>query len=82
MDIIREMEAELTRQENISKFELYNKWCTEIGVIAPKLKYPAFFYGDSGVCGVEVVEEIKHNEAMFSVPFKAIITVEKAKAEP
>jgi hypothetical protein len=29
-----------------------------------------------------VKEDIAHNEAMVSVPFKAIIDIDKAKADP
>ena len=42
------MEAELKRQEDISRFERFNKWCNQMGIIAPKLEYPAFFKG--GLC--------------------------------
>ncbi len=75
--VIMDMEAELKRQEDISRFERFNKWCNQMGIIAPKLEYPAFFKG--GLCGVRVTGDIAHNEAMLSVPYKVILTSQKAK---
>ena len=74
------MEAELRRVSDLDRFELFNKWCEEVGIRAPKLEYPAFF--DGGLCGVRVTQDIAHNEAMFCVPYSAIMTITRAKAEP
>lgn len=78
--LINGMEEELKRQDDITKYERFNKWCKEVGIRAPKLEYPAFF--KSGLCGVRVTGDIAHNEAMFSIPFKCILTCQKARQQP
>lgn len=62
------------------RYERFNNWCKDNGVRAPKLEYPAFFEG--GLCGVRATQEIAHNEALFCVPYKLAITVDKAMKQP
>ncbi len=41
-------------QEN--KYEIFNKWCYENGIRAPKMEYPAIFEG--GLIGARASEDI------------------------
>ena len=52
--IISEMDREIERQKYNDKCRRFSHWCTENGVVMPKLEYPAFFEG--GLCGVKVKE--------------------------
>jgi hypothetical protein len=67
-------------EQTTDRYERFRDWCAEVGIKAPKLRYPAYF--DGGLCGVMVTEDIVHNEAMFRVPYRAIMSVAKAKAIP
>ena len=46
----------------------------------PKLEYPAYFEG--GLLGVKVKESINHREAYMYVPFKMLMSIDKAKSHP
>ena len=60
------------------KYTSFANWCSTNGIIAPKLHYPAHF----PYCGVSIKKDIAHNEVMYCIPFKLVVTVTKAKAEP
>ena len=64
----------------MKKCKVFTDWCEAEGIIYPKCEYPAFFEG--GILGVRATEEIKHREMICSVPFKCIITLDKALADP
>jgi hypothetical protein len=63
----------------MQRYELFAAWCKTNGVIAPKLKYPTYF---DGLCGVGVTEDIQHNEVVYCIPYRLIMTVEKARKVP
>ena len=51
------------------------------GVIMPKLEYPAYFE-DGQLLGVKCLEDIEHHEGFLYVPFKMVMSVQKAKRHP
>lgn len=62
------------------KCEVFNKWCDEVGIFTPKIEYPAFF--DNGLLGGRVKQPIEHREAYLYVPFKAMMSIDKALRDP
>ena len=66
------MEEEFIIKKKCARF---TQWCKDVGILAPKLDYPAFFYG--GLVGAKVNAPIEHREVLLFVPFKAIITLDK-----
>ena len=46
----------------------------------PKLEYPAYFEG--GLVGVRASQPIAHREAFIAIPYKMLLTVEKAQKHP
>lgn len=72
------MEGKDMQEED--KFVLFNRWCQENGVICPKIEYPAQF--EFGLIGAKAKEDIEHREAFLFVPFKLIISVDKARKHP
>lgn len=46
----------------------------------PKIEYPAYF--EDGLCGVKCKEDIKYQEAFVYLPFKLIMSIQKAKSHP
>jgi hypothetical protein len=65
------------RLQNCSQFI---DWCRKVGIKFPKLEFPAIFEG--GLWGVRVTEDIQHNEAFVAVPYSALMSCEKALADP
>ena len=51
-------------------------WCAKVGICSQNLEYPALFDGGTLV-GVKAVKEIKHRQAILSVPFTSLISVDK-----
>ena len=74
------MSTEIERQKVIEKCARFNAWCKEVGIICPKLDYPAFFEG--GLVGAKFNSEVKHREAFLFVPFTAIISIDKCRKDP
>lgn len=66
--------------DETDKFEMFNKWCQEQGVIMPKIEYPAFF--DGGLIGMRCKEEVKHREAYIFIPLKMVMSIGKAIIHP
>lgn len=62
------------------KCDVFNEWCDKVGIRSPKLEYPAFF--GNGLLGSRVTTPIEHREAFLFVPFKAMISVDKALRDP
>ena len=58
----------------------FNKWCKEVGIISDKVEFPAFFEG--GLIGLKAKEPIKHKEMIMAVPYKCLISLDKALADP
>ena len=56
------------------------KWCEEVGIKTPKLEYPAYFEG--GLVGVRAKETIRHREMILSIPYKCLLSIDKAKSDP
>ena len=46
----------------------------------PKLEYPGYFKG--GLVGVKAVEPIEHRESFMSIPYKMLMTVDRAQKHP
>ena len=75
----------MVEQDNIVSKRLENcaqfiDWCHKVGIKFTKLEFPAIFEG--GLWGVRVTEDIQHNEAFVAVPYTAIMSCEKALADP
>ena len=62
------------------RYEHFNQWCKEEGVLMPKMEYPAIF--ENGLIGARVTEEIQHREAYLFVPYKMLMSIEKAQMHP
>ena len=72
-------------QDSITSNRLKNcaefiEWCKKVGIKFPKLEFPAIFEG--GLWGVRATEDIVHNEAFVAVPYTAIMSCDKALADP
>jgi hypothetical protein len=59
---------------------MFNQWAISEGVIMPKLQYPAYF--DGGLLGIKCTEDIEHHEGYLYVPFKMVLSVQKAYRHP
>ena len=46
-------------------------------MIQPKLEYPAYFEG--GLVGIRAKEPIEHRESFLAIPYKMLMTVERAQ---
>ena len=68
------------KDEHMRKCQVFNAWCQENGVLMPKLEYPAYFEG--GLVGMRAAQPISHREAFIAVPYKMLLTVEKAQKHP
>ena len=65
-------------QKNFDKrYEIFNKWCQENGVLIPKVEYPAFF--DGGLLGVKAKENIEHREGFLFIPMKMLLSLDYAQ---
>ena len=56
------------------------KWADKVGIKTPKLEYPAYF--DGGLVGVRAKETIRHREMILSIPYKVLLSMDKAKNDP
>ena len=62
------------------KYERFNQWCKQEGVIMPKLEYPAEFEG--GLVGTKCLADIEHREAYLHVPYKMLLSVKSTVEHP
>ena len=67
-------------KDEVDKFTMFNDWCQKEGAIMPHLEYPAYF--DGGLLGVKCKKDIKYHEAYMCIPFKMIMSLEKAYIHP
>ena len=58
----------------------FNEWCEQNGVEQPGCEYPAYF--DNGLVGVRALAPIKHRQAFCKVPFRCIMSLDKAINDP
>jgi hypothetical protein len=56
------------------------KWRKEVGIIFPKIEYPAVF--EDNLIGMRAREPIKHKEMILAAPYKVLLSNEKAKSDP
>ena len=63
--------------EKVDKFTMFNEWCRAEGVIMSKVEYPAYFEG--GLLGIKCTQDVACHEAFLYIPFKMIMSIEKAK---
>ena len=64
------------------KYRTFNDWCICNGVLAPKLEYPAKFGHDGQLVGVKCTSPIKYREAFMFIPYKLLMTMDKALNTP
>ena len=63
--------------EHARKCEVFNKWCFDNGVKMPKVDYPGYFEG--GLVGMKANAPIQHRESFLAIPYKMLMTVERAQ---
>ena len=68
------------RQEHMKKCTIFNEWCAKNGIIYPNQEYPAYFEG--GLVGVKALAPIEHRDAFLKVPFKCMMSIDKAQNHP
>lgn len=68
---------EVYQKNQDKKYEIFNQWCKDNGVLIPKLEYPSFF--DGGLLGVKAVKDIEHREAFLYIPMKMLLSLDYAK---
>lgn len=66
-------------KDKVDKFTMFNEWCRKEGVIMPHLEYPAYF---DGLLGIKCTKDIEYHEAYLCVPFKMVMSLEKAYIHP
>ena len=64
----------------MEKCATFMQWCDQVGIKTPKLEYPAYFEG--GLVGVRAKQNIQHREMILSVPYKNLMSIDKAKSDP
>lgn len=67
-------------EDHAQKCKEFNEWCAKVGIICPKLEFPAFF--DGGLLGVKAIEPIRHREMIIAVPYSVLISTQKAWNDP
>ena len=68
------------RLEHLRKCKVFTDWCAENGIVYPNQEYPAYFEG--GLVGVRALAPIEHRQAFLKVPFKCIMSIDKAQNHP
>ena len=68
------------KTEHQRKAKVFMDWCTEGGMIFPKLEYPAYF--EDGLIGVRALDKIEHRESFLAIPYKFLMTVQMAQKHP
>ena len=68
------------RLEHQKKCKVFTEWCAKNGIEYPNQEYPAYF--DGGLVGVRALAPIQHREAFLKVPFKCIMSIDKAQNHP
>jgi len=64
----------------LKKCQAFTDWCDKNGIKFPKAEYPAYF--DDGLVGVRAIAPIEHREAFLRVPFKCMMSIDKARVHP
>ena len=72
--------VDLERLEHQRKCKVFNEWCAKNGIEYPNQEYPAYF--DGGLVGVRALAPIEHRDAFLKVPFKCIMSIDKAQNHP
>jgi hypothetical protein len=72
--------TEYEQQLIVKKCQRFTDWCKEVGILYPKIDYPAFFKG--GLVGGKVNAPIEHREAFLFVPYTVIISLDKCLRDP
>ena len=62
------------KENQESKYEIFNKWCYDNGVRIPKLEYPAIFEG--GLLGARASADIQHREAFLFIPMRMLLSLD------
>lgn len=68
------------QKDEVDKYTMFNEWCRNEGVIAPKLEFPAYF--EDGLLGVRCKEDIQHREVYLYVPYKMLLSVKDTHSHP
>lgn len=68
------------RQEHLRKCKVFTDWCATNGIEYPNQEYPAYF--DGGLVGVRALAPIEHRQAFLKVPFKCMMSIDKARSHP
>ena len=55
---------------------MFNSWCQNEGVIAPKITFPAYFGKNCEIVGVEFNAQIQNREAFLFIPYRMMITID------
>ena len=55
-------------------------WTKQVGIIMPKIDYPALFEND--LLGVVATQKIEHNSMICAIPYKVLITRDKCQEDP
>ena len=71
--------ADEEEQRGYDTFQVFNDWCQKEGVVMPHLRYPVFF---GELCGMRYTKDIEHKEGFIYVPYKMLMTVNKALNHP
>ena len=58
------------------KCKVFTDWCIKNGIEFPNQEYPAYFEG--GLVGVRALTPIEHRQAFLKVPFKCLMSIDKA----
>ena len=65
------------RLEHRKKCKAFTDWCHRVGIEFPGLEYPGYFEG--GLVGVKTTKDIAHREAFLKIPYKCLMSVQKAR---
>jgi hypothetical protein len=76
---IKQSEKE-SLNSRLNKAQKYMEWCKWIGIISPKVEFPAVF--KNGLMGVRALKDIEHRQMIMAIPMKSILTTEMAKECP
>ena len=79
-EIVKHDEGEDWKVDHQQRCAVFNEWCFSNGVMMPKVEYPAYFEG--GLVGMQAKQPIEHRESFLSVPYKMLLTCERAQTHP
>ena len=66
----------MVESESESKYTIFLEWCSQNGILFPKVKFPLFF---DGLVGIGTYEVIQPNEAILSVPISLLFSTNRAR---